>query len=288
MITFDKLGAYGRLGNQLFQYATLKALSLKRGYEFKIPPQANMKWHGQDSLMHEFNITAEEYTPEEYKQINKKYIEPTWRTIDENFFNLPDNTNIEGFFQTIWYFDVFEEEIKKELTPKNKHVLDAKKYVNDLKNKYPDHEIVSLHIRRGNVVEDASMKDHFIKYYEVDGDYFKYLEQAKAVYKDNKVKFLVFSGGAKWDENNETEIDWCKRHLIGDEYIFSEQGLPIEDFTRIMVSDHNILSPSSSYGWWAAYLNQNPDKIIVAPKVYLVPEPDYRKHMFYPDDYILL
>ena len=69
MITFKNLGGYGRLGNQLFQYAALKALALKNGYDFKIPNQSNMNWHGQKSLMYEFNITAEEYTTEEFSKI---------------------------------------------------------------------------------------------------------------------------------------------------------------------------------------------------------------------------
>jgi len=37
MITFSRLGRYGQLGNQMFQYATLKAISLKRGHVLKLP-----------------------------------------------------------------------------------------------------------------------------------------------------------------------------------------------------------------------------------------------------------
>lgn len=288
MITFSKLGAYGRLGNQLFQYAALRSLSLKKGYEFKIPNQENMNWHGQKSLMHEFNITAKEYTPQEFSQIKHRYNEPSWRTIDPNFFNLPDDTDFEGFFQSEWYFEEFKDEIIKELTPKDVHLINANDYINDLRSKNQGYEIVALHIRRGNVVTDASMQVVYNKYYEPNGLYFKYLEAAKNIFKNKPVKFLVFSGGAKWDENNETEIEWCKRHLIGDEYLFSEGGEPIEDYARIMNCHHNIMSPASSYGWWAAYTNPNPNKIIVAPKSYLVDEPQFFRYKFYPSNFILL
>ena len=37
MITFSKLGTLGRLGNQLFQYAAVRALSLHAGYELALP-----------------------------------------------------------------------------------------------------------------------------------------------------------------------------------------------------------------------------------------------------------
>jgi hypothetical protein len=59
MITFHKLGELGRLGNQLFQYAALKGLALKNGYEVKIPNPQTMSWHGQTSLLDKFNIECE-------------------------------------------------------------------------------------------------------------------------------------------------------------------------------------------------------------------------------------
>ena len=287
MITFSKLGEYGRLGNQLFQYAALRALSLRKGYEFKIPNQNNMTWHGQKSLLSEFNITAKEYSSEDINKIQYHYNEPSWRTIDGNFFNLPDNTNFHGFFQSTWYFQEFSEEIKRELSPKQKYIDDAIEYITKIKEKFPEHEIISTHIRRGNVVTDDSLKTIYNGYYSENGEYFKYLESAKKEFENKKVKFLVFSGGAKWDENNEPEIEWCKKHLVGDEYLFSEQGEPMGDYTRIMYSDHNILSPASSYGWWAAFSNPNKNKIIVAPRAYLVDEPNFLRHMFYPESFIL-
>jgi len=47
MITFLELGSFGRLGNQLFQYAALKSLGLENGYEAKIPNPSLKEWHGQ-------------------------------------------------------------------------------------------------------------------------------------------------------------------------------------------------------------------------------------------------
>ena len=37
MITFNNLGRYGRMGNQMFQYATLYSIAKTRGYDFGIP-----------------------------------------------------------------------------------------------------------------------------------------------------------------------------------------------------------------------------------------------------------
>ena len=38
MIGYNRLGSNGRLGNQMFQYAALKGIAAKRGYDWCIPP----------------------------------------------------------------------------------------------------------------------------------------------------------------------------------------------------------------------------------------------------------
>ena len=67
MITFIHLGALGRLGNQMFQYAALRGLGLARGYETKIPNIGERMWHGQKCLLQNFNIEVEYVEEEELK-----------------------------------------------------------------------------------------------------------------------------------------------------------------------------------------------------------------------------
>ena len=60
MITFLELGRWGRLGNQLFQYAALKSLSIDKGYKIKLPKNLyNHSWHGQKCLLDNFNLEFE-------------------------------------------------------------------------------------------------------------------------------------------------------------------------------------------------------------------------------------
>ena len=122
MITFSHLGGLGRLGNQLFQYAALRGLGLKNNYETKIPDPASRLWHGQSCLLGNFNIESDFYTRESLSSISQRYMEPSHMDYDENFFSIPDNTDLYGFFQSTLYFQGFEKQIKTELAPKKEWI----------------------------------------------------------------------------------------------------------------------------------------------------------------------
>ena len=41
MLAFNNIGSLGRLGNQMFEYAALRGVAAKHGYDFMIPPPEN-------------------------------------------------------------------------------------------------------------------------------------------------------------------------------------------------------------------------------------------------------
>ena len=41
MLAFNNIGSLGRLGNQMFEYAALRGIASKHGYDFMIPPPEN-------------------------------------------------------------------------------------------------------------------------------------------------------------------------------------------------------------------------------------------------------
>jgi hypothetical protein len=284
MVTFHKLGELGRLGNQLFQYAALKGLALKNGYEVKIPNPQTMSWHGQTSLLDKFNIECGYLTQEDASKLQYHYEEPNWQKYDSNFFNLPDGTTIEGFFQSMFYFEDYTEQIKKELTPKNEYLDKAINYIDFIKEQHQC-EIVSVHVRRGDNMTNG--QTGLIQAFEPGGVYETYFNNAKKVFEGRNVKFLVFTGGQRFNEDNKVDVDWCRNFFKGDEFLFSEGNQQIDDFSLIMSCDHNILSHASSFGWWAAYVNPNPNKIVVAPEYYHPDEPTLKREKFYPNNYII-
>ena len=84
----------------------------------------------------------------------------------------------------------------------------------------------------------------------------EYLHNSREQF-DNCV-FLVFS-------DNKDDITWCKENIVGDRHYYSENHTDLVDLSIMQRCDHNIIS-NSSFSWWAAWLNQNPDKRIIAPK----------------------
>ena len=295
MITFIELGRLGRLGNQLFQYAALRGLGLSLGYVTKIPDPSERMWHGQGCLLDNFNIECDFMEEVEVKELQGRYYEPDYMRFDEQFYVLPDNIDLHGFFQSTLYFKGHEEQIKKELTPKSEIMATAKEQIDVIRDQNPDYEIVSLHLRRGDNTDGSNPSKELNEMYGKKGDleedsfYGKYLSAAKECFSDRKVKYLIFSGGTRTSGNsNETDMEWCKRNFTGDEYLFADENDALIDFAMIMQCDHNIISHISSFGWWAAYLNVNKEALIVAPKHYHPDRPDFEHRMgFYPTEWKL-
>jgi len=254
MITFQKLGNYGRLGNQLFQYAALKSLSLRKNYQLVLP-------NNQFSRLTDFNLRVH-YAPVNMIPIQNIYKEQSFH-YDENFFNSSDHTSFEGYFQSEKYFKDIDYIIKREFTLKNQEILNqALNTISKIRAKHPNQKITGFHIRRGdNVPADSNFAT-------VDGaqfktnkeDYHPLLEQRYIDYClkefENDVK-LVFSDSQK-------DIQWCKENLKADNLYFLGGNNDLFDFQIMQLCD-NIAISNSSFSWWCAWLNKNQHKRIIAP-----------------------
>lgn len=295
MLTFTRLGQYGRLGNQLYQYAALKACCLRHGFECKIPNLENVSWHGQQCLLNNFNIEAGHLTQEDYHSLTTS-IRPTEEVGGEYLSVLEqvkDNSDLFGFFQNTKYFEDFREQIIKELTPKQ-HLLEKEQKML-LKLRTGGKKLVSLHLRRGDMIDGTNPT--YNKYYGngpfdtscIVGDY---ITKALNLFNSDQYTILVFSGGSR--SGNDTEdIKWAKNTFTEQRFVVSETNDPIRDYILISQCDHNILGHASSFGWWAAYINQTPNKIVVAPLNYRMDEhlndvDIKRQEGFFPSSWVTL
>ncbi len=288
MLSFIQLGQMGRLGNQLFQYAALKSLGLTKGYEVKIPNPSECEWHGQKCLLESFSLECDYLSQSDISSIKYAYYEPDINRYDANIINLPDNTNISGFFQSTKYFESHEDQIRREFTIKKEIENEAKAKISQIKK---DHrcELVSLHLRRGDLTDGTTGEQ--INYlghqnnFDKNSIFGSYLNLAKKEFHNKKVKFLVFSGGSRLGNDNALDIQWCKSVFKGDEYIFSEGNSTLQDFAMIKNCDHNITCHGTSFGWWAAYLNENREKIVCAPRYYFLDERELIREAFHPQEW---
>ena len=271
MITFTNIGNHGRFGNIMFQYAAVKSLANKLNCLPKFPPELFDKiHHGQKCLINCFKLNCSFYSNDELinlNNFNEQYFCNGGHYTNE-FWNCKENTNLSGHFESELYFENIIDGIKKEYELKDEYKKYVVEYIENIKQKYPEHEIIGIHIRRGDYLNPQNGAE-FI----TTTDYNKnYLNKALQEFTDNKKKvFIVFTGGSlEENNNNSNDILWCKNNIteiIKDNIIlFSENHSTIQDFGLMTLCDHLILNSSSTIGWWAAYLNINVNKKIIVPK----------------------
>jgi len=266
MITHKSIGYSGRLGNQMFQYAALKALSLKTGFDCFLPNHLNIKPDGafdftnnkwleyKLDLLGCFNITS--FVKE--NTLTKIFQEKGFE-FDPGISLINDHTAIDGYFQSYKYFESFEKEIKKEFTFKP-HILEKSK---NIISQYSNP--VAIHVRRGDYVNHPG-------FWVITPEYI--INALHSLNPGSNVTYLIFSD----------DIDWCKE-TFGEGFVFIEGNNQYEDLCLMSLCNHNIIS-NSSYSWWAAWLNDNPDKRIVAPKNWFT-EPKSLNDL-YPNNWIVI
>jgi hypothetical protein len=246
MITFNRIGYMGRLGNQMFQMASTIGIARKLNYDVKFPSENFIKGSGYEyngcDLIECFDIPEILITLRDFIQIISGYTEKEF-TYNSELLNISDYTNINGYLQTEKYFIDIEDEIRKIFTFKAniRNIGDAVKI--------EDGSHVSLHIRRGDYLN--SMDYHPVQ----DHDYFK---NTMSEFSDDQ-KFYIFSD----------DIEWCKSKFIGDRFRFIETGSPYVDM-YIMSKFKNHIIANSSFSWWGAWLSGRDSKVI-APKKWFGP-----------------
>ena len=254
MIGYNKLGSNGRLGNQMFQYAALRGIATKRGYDWCIPP---------DTYDHKDNYGLfETFEMTNVKESNIGFVEGNcihennFCFIPEFFDECPDNVSIDGYFQTEKYFTHIEKEIREDFTFRKDYLLHCQKYIGSLSN-HP----IFLHIRRG----DAIGREQYHPILSI-----KFFEDALEQFPKDTLCF-VFTD----------DMEWCKSQELfkQERFLFNEKNerysyknidgsgklqntlLPQIDLCLMSLCSGGIIA-NSSFSWWGAWLQNNRGKVI--------------------------
>lgn len=265
----------GGIGNQLFQYALGRQLSLKNNTElfFDICAFRTYKWHKYSldlfSIEEKFftrnfknRILLRYYTyTQQSKQHYKRFklTEDTFKPFDSNILNAGKNTYLDGYWQSEKYFIqnkhiiINDLIIKRELNGINKEISATLNACNS----------VSIHIRRGNYVSNSEVNN---THGTCDSNYYdksiKYI-----IHRVQNPHFFIFSDEIEWAKSN-FKINYPHTFIdsnIGYDGENYQDDKNVDDLRLMSLCKHNIIA-NSSFSWWGAWLNQNPEKIVVAPK----------------------
>ena len=266
MLSFNHIGNLGRLGNQMFEYAALRGIAKRHGYEYCIPP-SNRKGIENYSLHEAFKLN-EEVHQGVIENINYAQ-EPYYHYCEEMFEKCPDNVSLYGFFQSWKYFRNAQEEVRKDFTFHDSILNPCKEMIEELEGQEP----IMLHVRRG----DPNLTDPrgFQWSYTKCGDQhpvqsIEYYERALSRFpKEHPV--IVFSDSMDWVK--EQEFFSGKRFLLSEPQDKYADGsyTPYADLCLMSLCSHAIIA-NSSMSWWGAWLQTNPDKMVFAPKMWFGPD----------------
>ena len=197
-----------------------------------------------------------------------------WRYKPE-FLDLPDETILRGCFFSYKYFDWMKDSLRQELSLKTSLSPQSE----EVARRIAASNSVSLHVRRGDVVTNPEYRSWY------EGVVTERYYRNAVAYIEAHVPdphFFVFSD----------EIAWTREHLaIPGKVTFVDHNGPeagYEDLTLMSRCKHNVTSGFSSFSWWAAYLNTNPDKIVLRTRrMNGLPQLDHPED-FYPPDWIVV
>lgn len=245
MVTYNELGHFGRLGNQMFQIASTIGISLDNGQDYYFN-----KWVCNYTKT-DFNSYME--TPLSFGVLGQPIKYMREQDFGYNPIKLDKGINyvLFGYFQSEKYFKHYKDHILETFRMGDTHLNTLKeKYGEILKNS------CSLHIRRGDYIKLQG------KHTLIQLDY--YSKGLKNIYGDDMddVNVLVFSDDIKWCKEN-LQIPKGNLHFI-------DNNKDIMDLYLMSLCDNNIIA-NSSFSWWGAWLNLNKVKKVVAPKNWFGP-----------------
>ncbi len=250
---------YGHLGNQMFQIAACIGYSVKNGVPYAIPP------HTESPNFQAYVFPGVQLLQEQFINFDR-YQEPSFAYHEiPNYTKEGRNLLIDGFFQSEKYWCHARQE-----------VLKAFGVVKESKNPYEkDKREVGIHVRLGDY------KLYPTKHPIITIDYLK--AAVMHFMELSYFKFRVFS--------DEPEVAW----KIFEDPFFKQcrfscdaTQTPMGDMLSLSKCDHQIIS-NSTFGLWSYFLNQNPAKVCIAPKIWF--GPDYAGNEtkdIYPKNCIIL
>ncbi len=245
----------GGLGNQMFQYATARAIALERNQKLYINAKVFEKYTLHSYGLNHFNIKATAYNePAKWikkitnkLRLNSYYKETSFRYNSALFDNATKNLFLNGYFQSEIYFKKYRSIITNDF----KIVSPLKPKTQSFLHNISQENSVSIHIRRGDFIEHEVHNTSKEAYYKKAMDFIES--------KIDKPTYYLFSDDMNWVKSN------FKTNYNTIYVDFNDAKTAYEDLILMSHCKHNIIA-NSSFSWWASWLNENTNKIVIAPQ----------------------
>lgn len=276
----------GGVGNQLFQYATGRALAQRTDSELyldtsRLGTNAGAGITTRELQLQKFNLPGtfvdgvpskiHERLPfdldtrlEEYlSKISRRaavrllgvYVEKhPPHTFDPAVYELPGEIILDGYWQTERYFSTIADQLRSDI-----QVTDPPSERNQhWKEKIDASMAVSVHVRRGDYVNLG---------WELPKAYYRHAFDYMAR-KFNSPELFFFSDDMDWVQDNLDTLlpEGTEKNV---QFVTCNDGSTAYEDLRLMRScDHHIIA-NSSFSWWGAWLNENPTKTVIAPNYWI-------------------
>ena len=263
------------LGNQLFQYATAKALSIRNGDILKLDISYYSQFTDRNYGLLNFNVTDEIANSEEINKLkgnyrtnfflkikrrlaktgieyyNKYHVsELPFTSFDKEVLKLKGDIYLDGYWQNEMYFRDIRYQLCQIFQLKDK----PDKYYAGIADQILSTNSVSVHVRRGDYITNKTFSECSNQYYIKAFDYIT-----------DKIKdpvFFIFTD----------DPDWTKENLVSKHNLIhiSPSAASKEHVELFLMSQckHNIIA-NSSFSWFGAWLNNNSNKIVICPSSWI-------------------
>ena len=267
----------GGLGNQLFQYATGRALALRTGTELRLDLGLFGKGAYRPYSLGVFDLEAEPASPDalpfEFRQWHRsaltrrlysrlprrliirrqngpRVIREKGFAFDESVTHASGDVYLVGFWQSPKYFEDAAAVIRSDLALTSQRVGASVPLTDDVRQE----GTVSVHVRRGDYVSHPANTGRYVdcspQYYEHALELLSARVEVRSVY--------VFSDDIEWAK---TELQFAIPTVFASE---PSSRSDIADFFLMSQCEHHVIA-NSTFSWWAAWLGRRPDGLVVAP-----------------------
>jgi hypothetical protein len=265
------------LGNRLFQYASIKGISKLHNVQFNIIGQETVREHNNNTYQWFMDlISFSKYISTDWANIKAHFLKNNmdvyeqhqyehigYHQIDLSRLNNKEHTLFLGFFQCERYFENIADELREELKEPEYITPQLNAYLDKLQLQNIDYKNCCIvHVRLKDKLIDSRHYVHYGKYYT------KAIKQVRE--KNPETMFLILS-------ETPDDIKYVYPTLLSDlgtidkDYIIIPRTFDnLECFDLYLLTRiPTIISTCSTFVWWGAWLNPNPEKQLYLPSHFL-------------------